>query len=60
MERTTVGWVNPERILALIGLIEAAEANESGNIVAPARDIDSEGTVIEPKGFLEAALLGHS
>jgi hypothetical protein len=60
VERTTVGWVNPERLLALNGLVEAVEANESGNTVALARGIVSKGTVVEPKVLLEAALPGRS
>jgi hypothetical protein len=58
--RAAVGWINPERLLALLdGLAKAVEANESGGAVAPARGIvgaEGEGAVVEPEGLLEAAL----
>lgn len=57
--RAAVGRINPERLLALLdGLAKAAEANESGGAVAPARGIvgaQGEGAVVEPESLLEAA-----
>jgi hypothetical protein len=59
--RAAVGWIDPERVLALLdGLVEAAEGSERGGAVAPASGIArayDERAVVEPERLLEAALL---
>jgi hypothetical protein len=59
--RAAVGWIDPERVLALLdGLVEAAEGSERGGAVAPTSGIVrayDERAVVEPERLLEAALL---